>query len=156
MTRWIGFEQALVEYERPLRSAGKSSYSLGRMVSFAWDGMTSFSSVPLQAASVFGLVVSFFGWVYFVYVVAVRLFTASTVPGWTSVVVAVLILGGAQLLCLGIIGQYLGRVYDETKGRPLYIVADRTAEPALPAARGESPNGDEARAQRPLRRGAKP
>ena len=127
MTSWVGFEQAIVEYERQPRAAGVSKYTLRKMLAFGWDAVVSFSSLPLRVASVLGLVFSFLGLVYLTYVIAVRLFTEQAVAGWTSVVAAVVVLGGVQLLCLGIIGQYLGRMFDEIKGRPLYLVADDTS-----------------------------
>jgi dolichol-phosphate mannosyltransferase len=131
MTSWVGYEQGIVEYERQPRAAGASKYTLRKMLAFGWDAVVSFSSLPLRVASVLGLVFSFLGLVYLTYVIAVRLFTQQAVAGWTSVVAAVVVLGGVQLLCLGIIGQYLGRMFDEIKGRPLYLVADdtRTREP---------------------------
>jgi glycosyltransferase involved in cell wall biosynthesis len=96
------------------------------MFSFAMDAIVSFSAVPLRIASVLGLIVSMLGGLYALYVIGVNLFTDDTVPGWTSVVVAVLVLGGVQLACIGIIGQYLGRMYEEVKGRPLFIVWEDT------------------------------
>jgi polyisoprenyl-phosphate glycosyltransferase len=127
MTRWVGYEQSSIDYDRPPRGGGSSKYSLRKMFAFGWDAIISFSSLPLRIASMLGFVFSFLGLVYLAYVIAARLFTDAAVAGWTSVVAAVLILGGVQLLCLGIIGQYLGRMYDEIKERPLYFVADDTS-----------------------------
>lgn len=127
MTSWVGYEQAMVEYERQPRAAGASKYTLRRMLAFGWDAVVSFSSLPLRIASVLGIVFSFLGLLYLAYVVGIRLFTEQAVAGWTSVVAAVVVLGGVQLLCLGIIGQYLGRMFDEIKGRPLYLVAEDTS-----------------------------
>jgi glycosyltransferase involved in cell wall biosynthesis len=127
MTRWVGYEQATIEYHRAERAGGESKYSLRKMVAFAWDAIVSFSSVPLRVASTLGFACSFLGLVYLTYVIAIRLFTEKAVEGWTSVVAAVLILGGVQLLCLGIIGQYLGRMYDEVKQRPLFLIAEDTS-----------------------------
>jgi polyisoprenyl-phosphate glycosyltransferase len=127
MTRWVGYEQATVEYHRAERAGGESKYSLRKMVAFAWDAVVSFSSVPLRVASTLGFACSFLGLVYLAYVIAARLFTDAAVAGWTSVVAAVLILGGVQLLCLGVIGQYLGRMYDEVKQRPLFLIAEDTS-----------------------------
>jgi glycosyltransferase involved in cell wall biosynthesis len=127
MTRWVGFEQSTIEYHRPPRAGGASKYTFRKMVALGWDAIVSFSSLPLRVASLLGFLFSFFGLLYLTYVVAARLFTDNTVAGWTSVVATVLVLGGVQLLCIGIIGQYLGRMYEEMKGRPLFLVADDTA-----------------------------
>jgi glycosyltransferase involved in cell wall biosynthesis len=127
MTRWVGYEQVTIEYHRAERAGGKSKYSLRKMLAFAWDAIVSFSSVPLRVASTLGFVFSLLGLAYLTYVIAVRLFTDQAVAGWTSVTAAVLILGGVQLLCLGIIGQYLGRMYDEVKQRPLFLIAEDTS-----------------------------
>lgn len=127
MTRWVGFAQDVVEYERAPRRAGTRKYTLNHMIRFGWDAIIAFSSVPLRLASFFGFLVSLLGLLYLVYVLGVRLFTDDTVEGWTSVVAAVLLLGGVQLICIGIIGQYVGRMYEETKNRPLFLIADDTA-----------------------------
>jgi dolichol-phosphate mannosyltransferase len=129
LVRWAGYRQTFVEYHRAEREAGESKYSLRRMVFFAWDAVVSFSSFPLRAASVIGLCVSLLGWLYLVYVLAVRIFTDRAIAGWTSVTAAVLLLGGVQLIFLGVIGQYLGRMYDDIKRRPLFLIADDTRDP---------------------------
>jgi dolichol-phosphate mannosyltransferase len=126
MTRWVGFEQTAIEYHRAPRAGGESKYTLRKMLAFAWDAVVSFSALPLRVASMLGFVFSLLGLVYLAYVIAVRLFTNEAVAGWTSVVATVLILGGVQLLCLGIMGQYLGRMYDEVKRRPLFLIAEDT------------------------------
>lgn len=126
MVRWAGYRQAVITYERAARPAGASKYTIRNMFAFAMDAIVSFSAVPLRIASVLGLIVSMLGGLYAIYVIGVNLFTDNTVPGWTSVVVAVLVLGGVQLACIGIIGQYLGRVYEEVKGRPLFILWEDT------------------------------
>lgn len=128
MTRWVGYRQGVVAYESPARFAGASKYTVRHMVRFALDAIVSFSALPLRIASLLGIAASALGALYLAYVVAIRLFTDTAVAGWTSVVVAVLILGGAQLLCLGIIGQYLGQMYDEVKGRPLFLIAEDTSQ----------------------------
>ena len=119
---WIGFRQTSVPYVRDVRHAGTTKYPLKKMVRFAFNGLISFSSVPLQLASYLGFVVSCVSFVYIAYAVWLKLSTNRTILGWTSVMVAVLFLGGVQLLCLGIIGEYIGRIYEEVKQRPLYIV----------------------------------
>jgi glycosyltransferase involved in cell wall biosynthesis len=126
LVRWAGYQQTCVEYQRGAREAGESKYGLRRMILFAWDGMVSFSSFPLRVASVLGVCVSILGWLYLVYVLAIKLFTDRAVPGWTSVTAAVLLLGGAQLVFLGVLGQYVGRMYDDVKQRPLFLIAEDT------------------------------
>jgi glycosyltransferase involved in cell wall biosynthesis len=126
LVRWAGYGQTFVEYERGVREAGESKYGSRRMILFAWDAVVSFSSFPLRVASVLGICVSMLGWLYLVYVLAVKLFTNRAIPGWTSVTAAVLLLGGAQLVFLGILGQYVGRMYDDIKQRPLFLIAEDT------------------------------
>jgi glycosyltransferase involved in cell wall biosynthesis len=138
MTRWVGYEQGTIEFDRPPRPAGASKYTLRKMLSFGWDAIISFSSLPLRIASMLGFAISFLGLVYLAYVLAIRLLTDQAVAGWTSVVAAVLILGGVQLLCLGIIGQYLGRMYDEVKARPLFLISEDTDDRTIEAESGLS------------------
>jgi glycosyltransferase involved in cell wall biosynthesis len=126
MTRWVGFEQATVTYQQPVREGGRSKYTPRHMFRFAWDAIASFSAIPLRVASVLGFVVSGLGALYLAYVLGAFFFTDLSTPGWTSTVGALLVLSGVQLICLGLIGQYLGRMYEEVKGRPLYFVADDT------------------------------
>jgi polyisoprenyl-phosphate glycosyltransferase len=131
MTRWVGFEQGKIDYSRPARGAGRSKYTLRAMFRLATNAVVSFSAIPLRLASVFGFMVAAAGAVYLAYVVVVKLTNHRAVPGWTSVVITALILGGVQLIFLGVIGQYLSRMYDENKARPLFFVAADTAdEPA--------------------------
>lgn len=122
MISWIGFNQTAFEYERHERFAGSTKYTLSKMLKFAVDGITSFSSVPLKLASYVGLFIAFSGFLYALYVIYLALFTHSTVGGWSSLMVVVLILGGVQLLSLGLIGEYLARIHDESKQRPLFII----------------------------------
>jgi dolichol-phosphate mannosyltransferase len=122
MTRWVGFPQATVEFDRDARHGGQTKYSGRAMLRLGLDAIVGFSAVPLRVASMLGLFLSFLGSLYFLYVIGVRLFSDSAVAGWTSVVGVVLLLGGVQLACIGIIGQYLGRMYDELKNRPLFVL----------------------------------
>ncbi|MDD5594467.1 MAG: glycosyltransferase family 2 protein [Candidatus Margulisbacteria bacterium] len=122
LTRWIGFRQEFVEFEADRRFAGATKYSLGRMISFAVDGITSFSAFPLRLAAYLGLVTAFFSFLYIIYALYIRIFTRQAIEGWASVLTAVLFIGGVQLIFLGVIGEYLSRIYDETKQRPLYII----------------------------------
>jgi dolichol-phosphate mannosyltransferase len=126
MTRWAGFRQGFVTYRRVDRHAGRSKYGLAKMMLLAWDAVTSFSAIPLRLAGLLGLCVSLLGWLYLVYAICIHVFSHQTVSGWTSVTAAVLLLGGVQLICLGIFGQYLGRMFEDIKGRPLFLVADDT------------------------------
>ncbi|GAB1430632.1 glycosyltransferase family 2 protein [Ignavibacteria bacterium] len=121
MVSWVGFPQTGLEYERHERFAGTTKYTLSRMLKFAADGITSFSAVPLKSASYMGIFTALGGFLYALYIIYLRLFTNIPIQGWSSIIVVVLILGGVQLLALGMIGEYLGRVHDETKFRPLYI-----------------------------------
>jgi glycosyltransferase involved in cell wall biosynthesis len=121
---WVGFRQTGVNFVRDPRVAGKSSWNYLRLWNFAVDGLTSFSIVPLRMASMAGAVISLIGFAYAAYLVVRTIVYGVDVAGYASIVVIVLFLGGVQLLCLGLIGEYLGRLYIEAKGRPLYIVAD--------------------------------
>lgn len=124
MVAWAGFNQIAVPYRRAPRFAGESKYPLLKMVRFALDGVTSFSRAPLRAATWLGFIVSAVALAAIVYALAMRLFTDDWVTGWTALFIAVLFVGGAQLLSLGIIGEYVGRIYGEAKRRPLYIVQE--------------------------------
>jgi dolichol-phosphate mannosyltransferase len=122
---WIGFCQVSVPYHAPARVAGVTKYSMRKMMSFAADGITSFSTIPLQLAVWAGVMLSGFSAVYLVYAIWIRFFTDRAIQGWTSVMGAVLFIGGIQLIFLGIIGQYLGKVFHEAKQRPLYILKEK-------------------------------
>ncbi len=127
MVSWVGFSQTGVDYDRDERLSGTTKYPLPKMVRFAIDGITSFSDIPLRFASYFGFVVSAIAFVYALVVLGYKLFSLNPpgyTPGWASTICAVLFLGGVQLMSLGILGEYIGRVYDEVKGRPLYLIAD--------------------------------
>ncbi len=128
LASWVGYDQTFVMYDRGARDAGTTKYTLRKMLTFAWDGIASFSAVPLRIASWLGFAVSTLGWLYLLYVLLVAAFTNRVVPGWTSVIAAVLVLGGVQLICLGIFGQYLGRMFQEVKGRPLFLVWEDTRD----------------------------
>ncbi len=127
MVSWVGFNQVAIEYDRDERHAGSTKYPLTKMLRFAMDGITSFSDIPLRFASYFGFTVSAIAFVYALVVIGFKLFSLNPpgyTPGWASTIVTVLFLGGVQLMSLGILGEYLGRVYDEVKGRPLYLISD--------------------------------
>lgn len=125
MVAWSGFESAPVYYHREKRYAGTTKYTLRKMVTFSLHGITSFSTYPLKLVSSFGLFVSSVGFLYLLYIIGVATFTDDTVQGWASLMVIVLFLGGVQLLSLGVIGEYLGRINEEVKGRPNYIIREK-------------------------------
>ena len=126
----LGFRQAMVEYQRAERYAGVSKYPLGRMLAFAVEGITSFSVVPLRAITALGFVVSAFSFAMIVYVVYGTLVLKAVVPGWASSVVPIYFLGGIQLLAIGILGEYIAKIYLETKRRPRFTVERTVPGPA--------------------------
>lgn len=121
LTSWAGFKQIGVPYDRDARRSGKSKYSLSKMVRFALDGLTSFSEIPLRFATYLGFFVSCFSFVYALVILALK-FAHRNTPGYTSMMVAILFLGGVQLITIGILGEYVGRIYDQSKQRPLYVI----------------------------------
>ncbi|HYV57108.1 MAG TPA: glycosyltransferase family 2 protein [Candidatus Nitrosopolaris sp.] len=134
---WIGLRQTGVDYERPARHSGQSKYSLADLFKLAFDGVVSFSTVPLKVALVFGLIVSTGGFAGMLLVAYLRLVHAFYLPGWASLMVVVLFLGGIQLTTIGIVGEYIARIYEEVKFRPLYLVAARVGFDEATAAAGE-------------------
>jgi dolichol-phosphate mannosyltransferase len=126
MVPWVGYKQVGMPYERDARFAGQSKFSSVRqMLPFAVDAITSFSYFPLQIATIFGFIIALVSLIAILVVIGLRVFgPAHELTGQATTLVAVLFLGGVQLISLGIIGEYLGRIYDEVKGRPLYIVED--------------------------------
>jgi glycosyltransferase involved in cell wall biosynthesis len=126
MISYIGFKQTGVLFDRDERFAGKTHYPLSKMIRFAIDGITSFSTVPLQLISQLGFVVSFLSFIGIVYAIIMRLFFPEiTVSGWTFIVIAILFIGGVQMIMLGILGTYIGRIYTEVQKRPLYIISSK-------------------------------
>ena len=128
-----GFETALVEYERDPRLTGQTKYPLSKMLHFALDGMLGFSMRPLRVATWLGLAVSAAAFVLAVVLIVVRLLGDVPVQGWTSLAVLVLLLGGVQLVTVGALGEYVGRIYNEVRGRPLYLVRERVGLPSAGA-----------------------
>ena len=125
MTSWVGFKQTGVEYVREERYAGETHYPFSKMLKFALDAITGYSYAPLQLATLLGFVIAGLSGVAVLIVIYARLFMGHTeFQGQATTLVAVLFLGGVQLITLGIIGEYLGRIYDEVKHRPLYLVRD--------------------------------
>ncbi len=123
MVAWVGFRQVPFAYDRDERLAGESKYPLGKMIRFALDAVTGFSTAPLRLASHLGLVLTGLSLLLFAYI-AVGWISGSAVQGWTSTMLVVVFLGAVQMFVLGMIGEYLGRLYVESKRRPLYMVAD--------------------------------
>src|SRR5439155_20881323 len=119
---WSGFRETYVPYHRPRRLVGSSSWTVRRMLKAAIDTFVSFSFLPIRTISFLGLLVSFLSFVFGFYLVINKLFFGTRVEGWTSVMLAVLVLGGVQLLMIGVLGEYLWRILDEARARPLYIV----------------------------------
>ena len=126
MVSHVGFRQEAVLFDRDARLAGSTGYPLGKMIRFALDGILGFSTVPLQLISRLGAVISAFAFLGILYVVGVRVLDpAAAVPGWAFVTVSVFLIGGLQLVMLGVIGAYVGRIYIQTQNRPLYTLAMR-------------------------------
>jgi glycosyltransferase involved in cell wall biosynthesis len=121
---WVGFRQTFIEYDRHPRFQGKSTWNYWKLWNFALEGIISFSSIPLRIWSYLGLLISLLAFVYASFLIARTLIFGIDLPGYASLMVAILFLGGIQLLTLGIIGEYLSRVHDEVKKRPLYLVRD--------------------------------
>lgn len=121
---WIGFKKASVEFETQDRIAGESSMSLKSLFSLAIDGITSFTVAPLKLSAILGFVVSFVAFIYMCYVLCKTIFVGEDVQGYPTLVILILFLGGVQLISLGIIGEYLGKIFNETKNRPVYVVSE--------------------------------
>jgi dolichol-phosphate mannosyltransferase len=140
MVSWVGFRQTAVQYERPERFAGETKYPLRKMIGFAVDGITSFSIVPLRLATWLGLLAGLLaimtsGWALYSSIVG------KTVPVWATITIAVALAASAQLIMTGILGEYIGRIYEEVKRRPLYVVADTLNLPPTDNASGREDPG---------------
>tara|TARA_Y100001968_G_C19441172_1_gene762594 strand:+ start:2380 stop:3330 length:951 start_codon:yes stop_codon:yes gene_type:complete len=122
LVSWSGFRQVAIPYKRQPRFAGRTKYSIKKMFVFAIEGITSFSRRPLRLATLFGLICALFSFFWIGYVLYIRLFTNAWVEGWAALAVAILFATGVQLICIGILGEYVGRIYLETKGRPMYLI----------------------------------
>jgi len=130
LVAWVGFRQTVVEYDRPERPAGRTKFPFTRMTRFAMDGITSFSTAPLRLATYLGLLVGLVAvgvaaWAAWDHFVAHR-----TIQGWTSLIVVVSLIGAVQFVLIGIVGAYVGRIYEEVKRRPLYIVSEEVSSTA--------------------------
>ena len=121
---WIGFNQIAFQYERDERYAGESKYPLKKMITFALNGILSFSSKPLKISYYLGLFASILSMVGIFYVIYLRIFTSIWLEGWTTTIIAILFLGGTQLISLGILGEYISRLFTQSKNRPTYIIKE--------------------------------
>lgn len=128
MVSWVGFRQLPLPYRRAARFAGTTKYPLRKMLLFASNGIISFSMRPLKLAMDVGLLCAGLACAGIIWAFVVRLATHNWVPGWTAIIIAVLFLGGIQLVCTGILGEYIGRTYMQSKGRPLYVVSERLGD----------------------------
>jgi dolichol-phosphate mannosyltransferase len=128
MTVWVGYTQAAVPYRRDPRYAGETKYTIPKMLRFSLDAISSFSHRPLQLATLLGFLISTLAFVAIPFVIVLRIL-GSYLPGFGALTITVLLLGGIQLITIGIIGEYVGRIYDEVKGRPLYLVRARRNMP---------------------------
>lgn len=125
LVSWVGYKQTFVEFEREERFSGETKYPLRKMIKLAIDGITGFSNKPLKLASTLGYIVSCFGFIYLIIILIQKLFTDTTIQGWTSIIGLLLILNGVTLIMLGVLGEYVGRIYDEIKARPVYIIKEK-------------------------------
>lgn len=123
LVSWIGFNQSIVKFEAPERMHGESKYTLKKMVRFAWDGITSFSSKPLNISFIIGVFTMMLGFLFSIYTI-VQFMMGHTVAGWASTILIILFLGGIQLLSIGILGEYLSRVFNEVKNRPHFFIKE--------------------------------
>lgn len=122
MFSWIGYEKKEILYDRDPRAAGETKWNYPKLFNFAIDGITSFTTAPLRISSLLGIIVSFAAFVYIIYLVIRTTFYGTDLAGYPSMMAVILFLGGVQLLSLGVIGEYIGRIFNETKNRPLYFV----------------------------------
>jgi glycosyltransferase involved in cell wall biosynthesis len=124
MFSWIGFNKKAITYERDPRAAGVTKWNYPKLFNFAIDGLTSFTTAPLRISSIMGFIVSFIAFIYIIVIVVRTLLFGIEAAGYPSLMAVILFIGGVQLLSLGIIGEYIGRIFNETKGRPLYFVQE--------------------------------
>jgi glycosyltransferase involved in cell wall biosynthesis len=128
LVSWVGFRQIGIAYDRAERHSGTTKYPFSKMLKFAIDGITSFSQIPLRISTYLGFATSTFAFLYAVVILALQ-FAHLNFPGYTSTMLAILFIGGIQLVGIGILGEYVGRIYDEIKARPLYLIADLQRSP---------------------------
>jgi len=126
LIHWVGFKTATVDYDADPRFAGETKYSLSKMVRFALDGIMTFSIKPLRVAGFIGVAISFFSALYMAYGLFIVMFTDRAIVGWASILVSVLFLGGIQMIFLGLLGEYIGRIFMESKDRPQYLIKEQS------------------------------
>lgn len=126
---WVGFRQTFVEYDRDERMSGDTGYTFRKMFRLAMDGITSFSNFPLRVATISGFVCAFIGFFLIIYTLYSRYVLKDYEPGWSSLMITIVFIGGIQLIGIGIIGEYISRIYDNIRNRPLYIVDETNIEP---------------------------
>lgn len=124
MFSWIGYKKKEITYNRDPRLAGETGWNYPKLINFAIDGITSFTTAPLRVSSVLGIVISLAAFIYIVYLVVRTIFFGTDLAGYPSMMAVILFLGGVQLLSLGVIGEYIGRIFNETKQRPLYLIEE--------------------------------
>jgi len=137
MCSWIGFRQYALHYDRAARFAGSTKYPLRKMINLALDGIVSFSVVPLRFVTLLGFLTAALAMVGILYSVTVRLFTHEWVRGWFTLFIGILFLGAVQLISLGILGEYIGRIYTEIKHRPLYLVSELLRQNGSPSSKND-------------------
>jgi polyisoprenyl-phosphate glycosyltransferase len=125
---WVGFKQAPVLYDRVGRHAGKSNYGFFKLLRLAWDGFTAFSNYPLRVATVAGFIVSFIAFLIILYALYSKFVMSYVISGWTSLIISTMFIGGVQLLTIGIIGEYVSRINNDVRRRPLYIIEEKSFE----------------------------
>jgi len=123
MVAWVGFAQTSVPYKRSARVAGSTKYPLRKMLNFAWTAATSFSTIPLKISTMVGVVVMIVGLEEAARAILAKFFGWYTVPGWSSLTVLISVIGGATLMSIGVLGEYVGKLYEQIKNRPLYVVS---------------------------------
>lgn len=138
---WIGFERAAIAYQRAPRLAGSSKFNLWRLWNFALEGITSFSTAPLRLATYLGVLTALLAFIATLWIVFKALLWGDRVAGWPTMMAAILLLGGVQLIALGMIGEYLGRLYEESKQRPLYLVDDWRPAPGVCSSQPDTGEG---------------
>ena len=128
MISWLGFRQCAIEYMPEKRHWGKTKYTLKKMTGFAIEGITSFSIKPLRVSTILGYVSAFLAFLYGIYAIIIKLFTDKAISGWASLLAAVLFIGGMQMIMIGILGEYVGKLFIESKKRPNYIIREKSYE----------------------------